>query len=77
MERVQGIFLCHLSGVRQVLCKQLFLLCDICCLPANPQRRGQGFSGPDLLRWGLISGILGTLSALWLSAVFRMKVKLA
>ena len=32
-------------------------------LPANPQRRGQGFSCPDLVRRGLISGIPGTRSA--------------
>jgi hypothetical protein len=32
-------------------------------LPANPQRRGQGFCCPDLLRRGLISGIPGTQSA--------------
>ena len=32
-------------------------------LPANPQRRGQGSSCPDLLRRGLISGIPGTQSA--------------
>jgi hypothetical protein len=31
-------------------------------LPANPQRRGQDFSCPDLLRRGLISGIPGTQS---------------
>jgi len=32
-------------------------------LAANPQRRGQDFSCPDLLRWGLVSGIRGTQSA--------------